>query len=257
MEALAQGYGSDSSNSSTSSKEDDNDSNKNSDTLHLLASNYSDDSNDGQKDGSNSNDNRSSNNSHSLTKKYLASNNLPSPPSKKQRQHDANTIPPPRISNPTTDNSFDALALFPKDYISQKMEQFQIQSQTMQDLGDDIKEEKTSNKIILSTKLNNMYHKFYTDGGNGNASKTSFAKHLKSQKEYGNPHLFPSIISHFGIDPLGTNSIMAGSKNTSNGIASTPASGNKPMFAKFEYVEKIMQKEEENRIRQYTNSTIQ
>ena len=249
MEALAQGYGSDSSDSS---KEEGSNENKN--ALHLLVSNYSDDSDGGDNNDSNINTNRGSKSSHTITKKDFTSGDSPPPPSKRQRQDDKKTMPPPRISDPINDNPFDALTLFTKDYISQKTEQFQVQSQAIQQQEGD-GQDKSFTNTILSTKLNNMYHNFYTDGDNGNFSKTSFAKHLKSQKEFGNPHLFPSIISHFGIDPLGTNSIMAVSKNTSQGTASTDT-GKKEMFAKFEYVEKIMQKEEENRIRQYANSTI-
>ena len=60
-------------------------------------------------------------------------------------------------------------------------------------------------------------------------SKSSFAEHIKSQKEFGNPHLFPSIIDHFQIQWRGTN---IPGKN----------------FQRFEYIEKLSSKEEQIRM---------
>merc|ERR1711957_288920 len=74
----------------------------------------------------------------------------------------------------------------------------------------------------LAEKLDTMYQKFHqkttttttisanndgkSRGGSGSGTiGKSFANNLKSQKEFGNPHLFPSIIQQFGIDPMDSN----------------------------------------------------
>ena len=88
---------------------------------------------------------------------------------------------------------------------------------------------------------------------------------MKHQKEFGNPHLFPSIITHFGIDSRGSNGNFScldddNYHNSSSGDDGTRnVNGDEKKhdvfgvmsvkFGKFEYIENIVQKEEENRIR--------
>ena len=62
---------------------------------------------------------------------------------------------------------------------------------------------------------------------------SSFSAHLKSQREFGNPHLLKTIIDHFQIHPL-----------RSHGGTS---------FKGFEYADRLMAAEERARIAQATN----
>jgi len=165
-------------------------------------------------------------------------------------------LPRPRLAG-EDDTPFDALILFPKDYITPFSRRHQRRQAA---IGIGINgSTAVGNRGIksigirlgLAEKLDSMYNNFYStttvtskDGGkgpNGNSNNNgstvkSFANHLKAQKEFGNPHLFPSIIQHFGIDPMGSNipKSMWDPKND---------------FAPFEYVERIVAKEEENRLR--------
>lgn len=75
----------------------------------------------------------------------------------------------------------------------------------------------------MNVKLNSTLVKLQQDSG-------SFAQHLKQQKEFGNKSIFPGIIEHFKIDPMGSNI-------------------DKNIFESFEYIERLLAKEEENRIR--------
>jgi hypothetical protein len=295
MEALAQGYGSDSSNSS--SEEADKiiestssiNSNKsgtmttatstsnsmnNTNSLNLLVSNYSDDSSiDGNDDDQNANvtvknNKNSSSNIDAENQKRRYSNDAKQSTNKKAKY---NQLPSPRLCNigkNGTDNAFDALILFPKDYINieRQKQQPQKQQKECQNDGKKNKNEKSSSNL-LSAKLNSLYNNFYSNDNNINgAGSSSFAKHLKNQKEFGNPHLFPSIITHFGIDPLGSNclnlddtSIETG-KETGTGKSTATASyhshSRSKTFGRFEFVEKIVQKEEENRIRNANASSM-
>ena len=61
----------------------------------------------------------------------------------------------------------------------------------------------------MSAKLDRMYRNFYSSSSSSfsspSAEPRSFASHLRSQHEFGNPDLFPSVVKHCGIDPMGTN----------------------------------------------------
>ena len=59
----------------------------------------------------------------------------------------------------------------------------------------------------MSAKLDRMYRNFYSSSSfsSPSAEPRSFASHLRSQHEFGNPDLFPSVVKHCGIDPMGTN----------------------------------------------------
>ncbi len=287
MDALTHGYGSSSDDDnevSSTTKNDKNDdkfeatSSATASALHLLASKYSDDESDDNIQSSTfSSVNRNSKN------KQNANENDMIPPFKKQKpdQNDntdtkmQSQLPKPRLYNPQIHNPFESLVLFPKDYVSTLLKEKQQQNQP-----------NTNNRNIrLETKLNNLYHQFNTipnsknDNPNNHTStlSSSFATHLKNQKEFGNPHLFPSIIEHFGIDPLGSNCVMKlyytdnDKKNKENDNNENDTHGNKNgqtktknvssssslLFAKFEYVENIVQKEEENRIRKYNNNNTE
>ena len=284
MEALALGYGSDSSYESVGSLEDNKKKVKEASTLQLMTCNYDSDhdsdNNNDEDDGEKQKGLGLINNAEKSIKADIGINNRinsgvskickqeqedkqgakEEPSAKRRRLQNRNEgncqsakmralFPNPKLLQNENDqnqhNAFDSLILFPKDYVSDHViEKLRLDNQMEAGNDDD----------ALATKLNDMYTKFYpassdessklkTSKGNittTSSSSSSFAKHLKEQKEFGNPHLFPSIISHFGINPMGTNVIEA-NKNE--------------QFAKFEYVENIVQKEEENRIRLASNST--
>jgi len=154
------------------------------------------------------------------------------------------SLPPPRLSSSLSgegaDTPFDALILFPKDYVTPF---------TRKHVAMTSRQNRTTERPGLAKKLDNMYKKFYENDGevinpnsksNDNVSTTvernSFGSHLKNQKEFGNPNLFPTIIQHFGIDPMGSN-LPSGLWDPKND------------FEPFEYVERLVSREEENRIR--------
>jgi len=162
-----------------------------------------------------------------------------------------NALPLPRLScsakgQEDGDNSFDALILFPKDYVTPFVRKYaSLHSRTSKE-----KNGANCNEVRpeLATKLDLMYRKFYkpddivggesnVNNGNADNEPKSFASHLKEQKEFGNPNLFPSIIQHFGIDPMGSNlpPDLWDPKND---------------FEPFEFVERLVEKEQQNRIRQ-------
>ena len=152
-------------------------------------------------------------------------------------------LPPPRLLNdasltslPDTrekdnkggDDPFQSLTLFRKDYTEQLRQSLsrQLQSQSMTT--------QTSKEMQLSKKLEQMFVTFHQDQAVSvesnvphNAS-SSFAAHLKSKREFGNPHLLRNIIDHFQIDPL--------ESHTGN------------LFRGFEYVERLVVAEEKSRI---------
>lgn len=127
-----------------------------------------------------------------------------------------------------TDNSFQSTLLFQKDYtkeLRQKLSQ-QLQNQSQG-------KEASSEMHQLNKKLEQLYDKLQgeraeaTDVG-GTASAPSFAAHLKSQKEFGNPHLLKSIIEHYSLNPLESH-----------------AGGS---FSRFEYADRLASAEERARI---------
>jgi len=202
MDALAQGYGSDSSASS----QDAPSSNNKSTTIGLLA-NYSDDSDDDGADaetppqhedttnlvnnekGIGSSTNESSTSTSQATKKRKLSETIATTCS----------LPSPRLKSSASDNN--TSLLFSKNYLQNKLHY-----------------KTTNNDPALISKLNQLHE-----------NKISFAQQLKSQKEFGNPHMFGSVIECFGIDPMESN-LGAG-------------------FEGFEYIDRLLVKEEENRVR--------
>ncbi len=117
-------------------------------------------------------------------------------------------LPPPQVmssSNNDTvqkDNTnadvapFQSLILSTKDYTSELRQTLtqQLQSQTS-DMSQKQKQLAEKLKLLHETFQNNTTPKNTT-------SISSFASHLKSRQEFGNPHLLKDIIDHFQITPL-------------------------------------------------------
>jgi hypothetical protein len=108
---------------------------------------------------------------------------------------DANTI---------TSDPFQSLILSTKDYTTQLRQTLsqQIQSQT-NEITDKQKRLADKLKLLQNTFQNKPSQLNDTQKPNSldsNASSsTSFASHLKSKHEFGNPHLLKDIIDHFQI----------------------------------------------------------
>ena len=102
----------------------------------------------------------------------------------------------------------------------------------------------------LCEKLNQLYENSIsntsTSAPTSASSFTSFAQQLKSQKEFGNPHTFPSIIANFGIDPMESNIQISSGDGDGDG----DGGGERMKFERFEFLERLIVKEEENRVRQ-------
>lgn len=136
-------------------------------------------------------------------------------------------LPKPKLASdvdPT--NTFDLLTRFDKDYLSPRQASFLARTAGC-----------PMPNATVAIKLDKMYHEFY--GENDNDSSTcchSFASHLKRQKEFSNPNMFPSIIEHFQIKEWGSN------------IPSTLWNAYTD-FSSFEFIEKMKDKEEEARMR--------
>jgi hypothetical protein len=139
---------------------------------------------------------------------------------------DKSILRTPRLRLPT-DDPYDSLILFRKDYLLTK-------SRKTHCIG--TQEDQVHEKQLLNT-LDQLQ----------NNGASSFARTLKSQKEFGNPHLFSEIISHFEIDPLESN-IRLQQGNTIEGGTEGGEEKN-IMFERFEYVDRLLQKEEEIRNR--------
>ena len=210
MDALAQGYGSDSSDGSAENKTQ---------TLGLLA-NYSDNSSSDEdadrplvigtaiietNESSSIQQGNDSSSSivHGSKKRKLFISEI-------QTEKHQNGLPLPPLLSSSASSSQDNLMLFSKNYVTNK-----LQYKT------------TNTDHQLHDKLEQM-HQHQSTGTN-----KSFAEQLKLQKDFGNPHMFPSVIEHFGIDPLESNSSIL-----------------KVKFQGFEFIDRLMVKEEENRIRE-------
>ena len=216
MDALAHGYGSDSSSDGSAENKTQ--------TLGLLA-NYSDNSS-SDEDADRplvigtaaiietkkttsmhqGNDSFSSIENGSKKRKLLISET--------QTEKDQHGLPSPPLLSSSASSSQDNLMLFSKNYLTNKLQYKTINTDHQ-----------------LQVKLEQM-HQHQSTGTN-----KSFAEQLKLQKDFGNPHMFPSVIEHFGIDPLESNSSIL-----------------KVKFQGFEFIDRLMVKEEENRIREAQNT---
>ena len=142
------------------------------------------------------------------------------PPKKKiRREEDAGeksqqhqVLPQPQLlatddANTITSDPFQSLILSTKDYTTQLRQTLsqQIQSQT-NEISDKQKRLADKLKLLQNTfqnKPSQLNDTTVTRQPNSNASSssisTSFASHLKSKHEFGNPHLLKDIIDHFQI----------------------------------------------------------
>lgn len=174
----------------------------------------------------------------------------------------AGGLPQPRLFQPScADDPYTSLALFSKNYIQEKISQQSGSLNQPQNLSS------PSSSLSPSTTRTQQLSDATWDTLNQLRQNTaSFAKTLKSQKEFGNPHLFPSVIEYFEIDPMESNisldvhvDIDANNSTNKDGKADIMGVDSKrpsvkivksnDKFEKFEYLERLMQKEEENRIR--------
>lgn len=233
MDALAQGYGSDSDSSSSSNLKSSSPP-KQSQHLNLLA-NYSDDDSSTDENGNTP----VAQDSNEITKQNIETNN-----SKKRKLDteaksavdplasiEITTLPDPRLLLSSA-SSTEYTVLFEKNYIVSKL-----------------KYSAPNMNKALQEKLEQMSQ----HQGTGNC----FATKLKSQKDFLNPHMFPSVIEHFGIDPMESN---IGSKNLDDtGSEINEEACNSCIslqFGKFEYIDRLRVKEEENRIREAQQQNI-
>lgn len=220
MEALTQGYASDSSSCSS-------DDRKQQIPSHLgLFANYDTDDNSSSSSGGGSK-REIQNTSHQ--KDDLQSTQGQGQEKEEDRQP-LHHLPPPVLSS---SEPHSASLVFSKNYLRGKLQYSAI-----------------NNNPLLMEKLDQLYQ-------NENAGGKSFAEHLKCHKEFGNPHLFPSIIEHFGIDEMESNI-----GQLDDGLVSLEESSlqeNGPSLKRprlklnienFEYIDRLLVKEEENRIRE-------
>ena len=218
MDALAQGYGSDSESSSSSNFKSSSPPKKQSQHLNLLA-NYSDDDSSTDENGKD----QVAQNSNEVSKQNMKTNK-----SKKRKLDteaiEITTLPDPRLLSSSA-SSTEYTVLFEKKYIASTL-----------------KYSAPNVNKALQEKLEQMSQHQGTDN--------CFATKLKSQKEFLNPHMFPSVIEHFGIDPMGSN---IGSKNLNDASSEINKQACNTCFSiqfgKFEYIDRLRVKEEENRIR--------
>ena len=228
MDALAQGYGTDSSEGST---------NHDASTLSLLA-NYSNesDASDTDKPTANTPKNQTTTNEtsyddhiHLVKKPKLSKSNVDTV-SDEEALSTSPGLPPPNLLSTVRQNSPSQARpiLFAKNYLQHKLTY-----------------NSSSTRTSMSTDYNpNLVEKLTRLAQN----ETSFANQLKSQTEFGNPHMFHSIIDHFGIDPMESNIYSA---FNGSGHEKVPAESGKPkQFENFEFLERLLVKEEENRVRQ-------
>mmetsp|Transcript_6227 Transcript_6227/g.9838 ORF Transcript_6227/g.9838 Transcript_6227/m.9838 type:complete len:280 (+) Transcript_6227:128-967(+) len=147
-----------------------------------------------------------------------------------------NVLPPPSLLTisadkdtvngcRSSDNPFQSSLLFQKDYTTELRQTLSQQLQT-QSQGKEISKEKQQLNMKLEQLHDTFQQKNQAPGDTSSAS--SFAAHLKSQKEFGNPHLLKSIIEHYSLTPLESHV-----GNSFNG---------------FEYVDRLMSAEEKARI---------
>ena len=230
MDALAN-YGSDDSNSST----DENGSSKG---ISGLLGHYSDSDND-EAPASNDNIKVKVNEEGNDNNTTNSMDDGQQPNKKKRRRWDNpkdddetnpidinSVLPTPNLSSTDT---YQSLTTFNKDYttdLRQKLSQ-QLQTQT-RERGDTAV---STEKQQLNNKLEQLYKKFQSESSSSTTS--SFAKHIKSNKDFGNPHLLKSVIDHYELKGLGSNI------------------GNS--FKSFEQIDRLVVAEEKARIAQANN----
>jgi len=149
-------------------------------------------------------------------------------------------LPPPRISvsNGKDDKGdpYSSLIVFEKDYLTKKHERKTKSVKNQQEC------------LSLNEKLTKMYETYYnsshinapTDYFPGKKLKSSFANHLKTQKSFSDPNLFSQIAKILNIAP---DDAIGSNIHTSHWDP-------RKDFAPFEYVERLLQREEDNRMRE-------
>jgi hypothetical protein len=233
MDALAQGYGTDSSEGSTN--------HHHTSTLGLLA-NYSNesDASDADEPTATTPKNRTATNEPShdhihLVKKPKLSKSNADTVGDEDAVSTCPGLPPPKLLSTVHKNSPSQAQpiLFAKNYLQHKLTYNTSSTSTNSNSNSDLIE-----------KLTRLAQ-----------NETSFAVQLKSQTEFGNPHIFHSIIDHFGIDPMESN-IYSELNGNGHGNQKVPSEketfvSEKPkQFENFEFLERLLVKEEENRVRQ-------
>mmetsp|Transcript_5935 Transcript_5935/g.11217 ORF Transcript_5935/g.11217 Transcript_5935/m.11217 type:complete len:243 (-) Transcript_5935:197-925(-) len=242
MEAIAQGYASDSSSCSSHDEEKQKtqkvlgkheSSSHRSSPSHLgLFANY--DSDDSSGHSGIHKDTSLPTKTVCPTEHQSAASNGIGEEEEMRKRHSSHCLPLPILSS---SQSHSSSLLFPKNYLVGKIQYNSL-----------------NNDPSLVEKLDRLYQNEITGG-------KSFAEHLKCQKEFGNPHLFPSIIEYFGIDEMESN---IGKMDDCLGLLeeSSPQENGqrheKPRLKlnieNFEYMDRLLVKEEENRIRESQSS---
>ena len=148
------------------------------------------------------------------------------PPKKKMRRgseegqdHDnvAHVLPPPQLLASTNNNTaqkadiktdigpFQSLLLSSKDYTSQLRKTLTQQSQSQRsDMSQKQNQLADRLKLLQETfqRSDETTQQTKQTNGSSNTDSSSFASHLKSKQEFGNPHLLKGIIDHFQITPM-------------------------------------------------------
>eukprot|EP00978_Attheya_sp_CCMP212_P028426 scaffold98053_cov34-Attheya_sp.AAC.2 len=234
MDALA-GYGSDSSDASAPKKA----------PLSGLLAHYSDDDDDDVEEPSSvpcgvpsselsTTKNKDSSNSSANNNNIHA--NSCSPPTKKQKmvpllqQQQQQGLPPPRLTASSTTEPTSWIELR-QDYTTKYRSAQVSESSSLQQ-----QEAAQEAQLEWGPTLQSLHDTFYASSSTSSTllPTNNFATHLKSQKDFGNPHMFPSVISHFGIEAHGSNldtTIMVDA------------------FDDFEYANRLVTAEEQARIR--------
>ena len=144
------------------------------------------------------------------------------------------SLPPPQLLSRDSKeriNDQEGLYLCSKDYLKEHIAKAKTNA----------RRDKKTVDPKMKEKLNQMYHNLK---GKVNGTSTSFARKLKSQTDFGNPHLFPSVVEHFGIEPMG--SCIPPHLWNPKVTQSITDDGD---FAPFEFIDRLVIKEEENRLR--------
>ncbi|KAL7433648.1 hypothetical protein ACHAXH_007173 [Discostella pseudostelligera] len=144
-------------------------------------------------------------------------------------------IPPPTLLTDTTNHDpYHSLTLFQKDYTTKLRHKLSQQLQTHSQQYKTGGAASMENQQLIQT-LEHLHDRFQqkkpSDGSDAHSAATlstsSFAAHLKSKREFGNPHLLKTIIDHFHIQPLESH------------VGNT--------FKNFEYVDRLISAEERAR----------
>ena len=121
------------------------------------------------------------------------------PPPQVLMSHEAQVKDGDHHVNKNSDTSpFQSIFLSTKDYTSQLRQNLTKQQQSQSSKMSE-KQERLAGKLKL---LKETIKKDDTTQQSTSFSTSSFASHLKSKQEFGNPHLLKDIIDHFQITPL-------------------------------------------------------